>query len=137
MACVQSRRVSGLILAAGAASTLLSMVPTAMAQTWNGASATTNNFSDGTNWLGGIAPVNNGTANLIFGGVTRLSPVVNVAYDVNGITFNNTAGAFNIGGGFSLSVRGGGITNNDFTAQTFTCPVVVNAFRIGRPRLAG
>ncbi|MBU6411918.1 MAG: hypothetical protein KGS45_00450 [Planctomycetes bacterium] len=121
------RRIGGMMMSCGTAATLLAIAPQTHAQTWHGASVTTNNFNDGANWVGGVAPVNNGTANLIFGGTTRLSPVVNVAYDVNSVTFNNTAGAFNISPGTILAIRGGGITNNDLTTQTFSCPITVSA----------
>ena len=102
--------------------TIASLLLTAAlhAQTWDGGGFN-DNFNNATNWNPNVAPTNNGTANLIFAGTTRLTPLVNIPYDVNGVTFNNTAGAFNImtSGGSVLAVRGGGITNLDTDLQTF------------------
>src|SRR4051812_15100744 len=93
----------------------------ASAQTWNGGGAN-DNWQTGANWIGLVAPVNNGTAKLIFGGVTRLTPNVDVVYSINSITFNNTAGAFNIGGS-ALALGGGGVTNNDADMQTINSSI--------------
>lgn len=85
----------------------------ATAQTWDGGGAT-NNWTDGANWNPNNPPANNGTATPNFAGNVRLTPVVNVNYDINGITFDNQAGAFNIlSSGGILTTRGGGITNNN------------------------
>ena len=98
------------------------------AQTWDGGGANAN-FNTANNWNPNAVPANNGTANLIFGGAVQITPSVNVNFDVNGVTFNNTASAFNLGtpGGTSLTVRGGGITNNDANTQTFSLPVTIAA----------
>jgi fibronectin-binding autotransporter adhesin len=105
---------------------LFLLVDSASAQTWNGGSATTNNWTDGNNWIGLVAPANNGTANLIFGGATRLTPNVDVGYSINSITFNNTAGIFTIGGS-TLAMGPGGITNNDADTQTINSSININA----------
>src|SRR5436853_4119631 len=97
----------------------------ALAQTWNGL-GTNDNWQTGTNWIGNVAPVNNGTANVFFGGTTRLTPNVDVVYSINSITFNNTSGAFSIGGS-ALGIAAGGITNNDADMQTMTSSINVNA----------
>src|SRR3954467_4803878 len=97
----------------------------ASAQTWNGGGAN-DNWQTGANWIGLVAPVNNGPANLIFGGATRLSPNVDVVYSINSITFNNTSGAFSIGGS-ALALGAGGITNNDADMQTINSSINVNA----------
>ena len=110
-----------LMLAAG---TSLALGHGALAQTWNGLGAD-NNWANGANWVGGLPPVNNGTANLIFGGVTRLAPNVIPAYDINSITFNNTAGIFSIGGAVPLTIRAGGIVNNDTSNQTLNLQLVL------------
>lgn len=96
----------------------------ARAQTWDGG-GTDDNLSTANNWNPNAVPANNGTANLAFAGVTRLTPVVNVNFDVNSVAFNNTAGAFSIGqsGGSVLTVRGGGIVNNDVDIQTLATSV--------------
>lgn len=94
------------------------------AQTWDGGGVN-DLFNTANNWNPNAVPLNNGTASLTFGGAVRLTPSVNVNFDVSGVIFNNTAGAFNIGtsGGTTLTVRGGGITNNDADTQTFSTPV--------------
>ena len=84
-------------------------------QTWDGGSGTTSNWTDGLNWSANVAPVNNGTATPNFAGNTRLAPVLDVGVDMNGVTFDNAAGAFNIItlNGSILTLRGGGVTNNN------------------------
>lgn len=94
------------------------------AQTWDGGGAN-DNVTTANNWNPNAVPVNDGTADLIFGGVVRLTPIFDTDFKVDSITFDNTAGAFNIGasGGSSLLVGPGGITNNDASTQTFSAPV--------------
>ena len=53
------------------------------------------------------------------------TPVVNTSFDVNGVTFAPTAAQFTIGASnrSTLTVRGGGITNNSNSGQIFAVPV--------------
>ena len=83
---------------------------------WNGGGANAN-WSNGTNWIGGIAPTNNGTAAIVLAGSTRLAPNVDTAWSIGSLTFSNNAGAFVIGGN-TLTIGGGGITNNSANGQT-------------------
>ena len=80
------------------ASIALLAVITARAQTWDGGSGVNSNIGTAANWNPDAVPANNGTANLIFGGVVRLTPNFESVWSVNGVTFNNTAGAFTFGG---------------------------------------
>lgn len=93
---------------------VLSLSAVALGQIWDGGGAN-NNWTTGLNWSGDTAPVNNGTATVRFAGVNRLAPTVDVSYDVSGVIFDSTAGAFNIQsiGSAILSVRGNGVTNNN------------------------
>src|SRR5258706_8872152 len=104
---------------------LLVFAGRATAQTWNGLGAN-DNWQTIANWTSGVAPVNNGTANVIFGGTTRLSPNVDVVYNINSLTFNNTAGLFTIGGS-ALALGAGGVTNNDADMQTINSSINLNA----------
>ncbi len=74
-----------------------------------------NQWTNTLNWNPDTAPANNGTADLIFSGTTRLTPDMNTNWSVNSVTFNNTAGAFQLNSlvGATLTVGAGGITNND------------------------
>jgi len=102
-------------------------VPPASAQnrTWDGGSGSDNNWSSAANW--DAALVANDA--LIFAGATRLNPnndtTANTTY--NGITFNNTAGAFTLGGN-SITLNGS-VTNNDTDLQTINLNMIVNAQR--------
>src|ERR1041384_1305361 len=104
---------------------LLVAAPGALAQTWNGLGAN-DNWQTAANWIGGVAPANNGTANISFAGTTRLTPNVDVVYAINSLTFNNTSGAFTIGGS-ALALGAGGITNNDADMQTINSSININA----------
>jgi hypothetical protein len=64
----------------------------ALAQTWTGAGAD-NNWSTGANWSGGVAPVSGATTAVIFGNSARTSPVVDVPWTVNSITFGTSPGS--------------------------------------------
>ncbi len=101
-------------------------LPAAKAQTWDGGGAN-NNWTNGLNWAGDVAPVNNGTANIVMAGVVRLTPTVDLAQDIRTLTFNNTAGAFTISGQQLTISGGGGITNNDANTQTINSNIVVGA----------
>ncbi len=96
-----------------------------LAQTWTGGGAD-NNWGTSGNWNPAGFPVNNGTAILTFAGSIRLSPIVNVPYSINSLTFNAGAGAFSIGGS-QLSVAGPGITNNSASAETITAAIALTA----------
>jgi len=97
--------------------------------TWNGGSATGNNWSDAANWTGvSIFP---GDA-LTFDGTTRLTPFndtpANTIY--SNITFNGSAGAFTLTG--NPAVYTGTLANNSANPQTillglgFTNNVTIN-----------
>lgn len=94
-------------------------------QTWDGG-GTTDNWNDGVNWNTNVAPVNNGTATPNFAGVTRLNPLLNIGVDMHGITFDNSSGAFNIItiNGSILTLRGGGVTNNNPAITQAISPTV-------------
>jgi hypothetical protein len=105
---------------------------TAWGQTWNGASTTSNNWSaggTGGNWTGAAAPVNNGTANVFFGGTARLTPNQDAAWNINSLTFNTAPAAFTLGGS-TLTVEGGGITNSGSLAETINNSVVLGASQV-------
>jgi fibronectin-binding autotransporter adhesin len=101
------------------------------AQTWDGGGLN-NLWSNGLNWTGipdNTAPVNNGTANVFFGGNVRLTPDMDAKWTINSLTFNNTASPFVLGstGGFTLILEAGGIINNDNDLQTINTAVSVDA----------
>ena len=96
----------------------------AMAEVWDSGGADSN-FTSALNWDTNLVPVNNGTANLFFGSGAKLTPNVNIPFDVNGITFTVGSPAFSLGGS-TLTVRGG-ITNQSANLQSFTNPIIENA----------
>ena len=105
----------------GALATVLA--PSLHAQsTWTGLGGNAS-WTTGANW-GGTAP-SAGNA-LVFGGPTRLTNTNDyaAATSFNGITFDNTAGVFVLGGN---QIRlTGAITNNDADTQTINLPIDLN-----------
>lgn len=112
------------------AAALVLLTPLSLgAQTWDGGGAS-NNWTDANNWSTNVVPANNGTATPNFAGNLRLTPTLNVSVDLNGITFDNSAVAFNIvsAGSAVLTVRGGGVTNfNPAVTQTISVATSVAA----------
>ena len=108
-----NRRPLALLIAVGTTGLLPAI---AWSQTWDGGGAN-NNWTDVANWNPNAVPVNNGTANVTLAGSIRLSPLVNIGYDVNSLTIAAGAGSFNLGGSGPLTLRAGGIANLAVTAQ--------------------
>jgi len=83
--------------------------------TWNGGSLVNDNWSTVENWVGGLPPLNipatHGVARVLFDGTNRPAPVIDVNWDVVGVTFASTAGAFT-NSGSQLTIRDAGILNN-------------------------
>ncbi len=120
---IVTRSVIGLLLAAFAA------LPQAGAQTWDGG-AGNNNWGSANNWNPNAVPANNGSANLIFDGNTRLAPVMNGNWSINSLTFASTAGNFTIApsnAAFTLTSQSGGVTNNDAGTQTLNVNTALGA----------
>jgi autotransporter-associated beta strand protein len=92
-------------------------------RTWNGG-GTTSNINEAANW-GGTAPVNGDT--LFFAGSTRLAPTLTANLIATGITFNNGAGAFVLGGASTFTVLGTGITNSSATTETINTALMLGA----------
>jgi autotransporter-associated beta strand protein len=94
-------------------------------QTWSG-KGSDNLWSDAANWTNGLAPGYGDT--LFFDGPTDLTPLMNNSYSMAGVTFNSSAGAFNItaSGGNSLALVGG-VTNLSSHLQTLNMPITLNA----------
>src|SRR5689334_10545064 len=117
---LRAGRGLGIIVGAGLT---VGLARSASAQIWNGGGAD-DNFTTAANWTPTVPP-NNGTAFPLFDGTTRLSPKVNVNFDLIGINFNSAAGAFNIGqlNNSVLTVRGGGIIDASTNVETFSVPV--------------
>jgi T5SS/PEP-CTERM-associated repeat protein/autotransporter-associated beta strand protein len=101
-------------------------------ETWDGG-GTDNEWSTAANWNGlrgdVSAPPNDGTADIIMAGTIKLSNILDVDWDVNSLTFNNTAGAFSVNGysGVTLGMGAGGVSNNDSQLQTLLLPIGLNA----------
>lgn len=79
------------------------------------------------NWAGANekAPVNGDS--LVFTGTTRLTNTNNITgLTIIDLTFNNTAGAFILGGN-QITFTAGGITNNDTDLQTINMALGLNA----------
>lgn len=88
----------------------------AAAQTWNGAGAN-NNFSNASNWTGGVAPVNDGTADVTLSGTTRTAPTLDTGYSVDSLTINSSS-SFTLGGSSTLTLgsalTSGGSASNQY-----------------------
>src|SRR4051812_27584122 len=95
---------------------VLAFVGPIQAQTWDGGGAN-QNWSTAQNWSSDLAPLNNGTASLIFAGSVFLSPNVDTAWSINSLGFSSGASSFTIGGN-PLSIGNGGLVNFSTAAQT-------------------
>ena len=96
-------------------------------ETWDGGSATDNNWSDTANWVGGVSPL--GGNAVIFHGTTRLAPVMDQSFSLGSVTFDSTAGSFDVTNapGAVLTLTGSGVINNSANAQALNTPVVLNS----------
>lgn len=93
------------------------------AQTWDGGGIN-NDWSTADNWALNAAPANDGTASLIFAGVIRLSPSVDTAWSVLGLSFGPSAGAFTLGGS-AITIGTGGIVSSSAAVQTVNTALVL------------
>jgi hypothetical protein len=96
-----------------------------VSRTWDGGGAN-NDWSTNNNWVFDVQPLNNATADLIFAGNVRLTPSVDTAWNINSITFDNTAGVFTITGPQTITVGAGGIINNDTDLETITSAIILS-----------
>ena len=124
MAGIWALRVNALadsVPLAGSAETSFTVLSTD--RTWDGGSASGNNWSDAANWVGNVAPAM-GANNLIFAGTTRLTPDMDGDYGASGLTFDGTAGGFVLGssGGHVLTLAGD-INDNSSSAQTINLSI--------------
>jgi len=106
---------------------VLTSLPTRAAFTWDGGGANAN-WSTANNWNPNGAPTAGTITDYIFGGTTRTTNTADGAtlWEVNSITFNNTAGAFVISG-TGLKLQSAGITNNDAQLQTINNTIALQA----------
>jgi adhesin HecA-like repeat protein len=102
----------------------LSVVPDP--SVWDGG-GTNNGWSADNNWNPNGAPANDGTAYIVFGGTARLTPSVDVTWNVASIAFDNTAGPFTIDGPDRLTISAGGVTNNGANTQTIAAAITLSA----------
>lgn len=104
------------------------------AQTWDGGGVAggSTNWNNATNWSPDGVPANNGTANIIMAGTIDVANTVDLNFDIGSLTFNNAAGAFVISGsgGSALTIRDGGVVNNDADTQTLNLPIVLGGNQV-------
>ena len=107
----------------GAANVSLSIVPAA--GVWTGGGGGNQNWSNGANWLGGVAPAFSGDS-LTFAGSVGVTPNMDNNYSIPSLTFSNNAGSFNIGSANSSTLTlsdGGSIINNSANTQTLNVTI--------------
>jgi hypothetical protein len=96
---------------------------------WYGGGAN-DNWGTTANWNPDGVPVNDGTAVIHMAGLTRLTPSINVPWDVAALLFDSSSGAFTISGS-TLTVRDttstDGIRNLSTALQTVNAPVRLGA----------
>lgn len=117
---------AGTIVAAAALALLLCR-PALAGETWDG-NGGDNNWSTGNNWNPNGDPPNDGSANIVMAGTNRLTPRVDVDWDISSLVFSNTAGGFSISGdpGVSLGIGAVGISNQDTQLQILLLPINLN-----------
>jgi autotransporter-associated beta strand protein len=98
----------------------LLLTTTAGSEVWAGAGGD-NQWSTGPNWAAGLPPVAGDTAT--FAGSTRTTPVMESAYSLGALLFNNTAASFNISSTGNTLTMTGGITNNSPSTQVLNMQV--------------
>jgi autotransporter-associated beta strand protein len=123
--------MSGLVLTAAASAIpwMLSRSSDAAVDVWTGA---TNTMGTATNWAANTTPVTNDSFYFNAagaGGLDLNNNLTSSSFNVSGITFNTTAGAYVIGDGTATDtnagntfVLSGGITNNSAVTQTLSTP---------------
>ena len=93
-------------------------------QAWNGSGAD-DNISTNPNWVSGDAPGLIGDS-VTFAGNTRLTPNFDANYSFTGITFDSTAGSFNLGtlnSSVLTLTAGAAIANASTNDQTISLPI--------------
>ena len=98
---------------------------------WNGGGAD-NNWTNGLNWVGGVAPANPSTNFVTLAGATRLTPAVNAGWTVLGLSIATNAGAFTQSGS-NLTITGnapGGVGPNIFVHSGPTNVVINNTINL-------
>jgi fibronectin-binding autotransporter adhesin len=117
-----------ILLAAGIAALLAAAPAFAATSTWTG-NAGNNSWNNSGNWSPVVQPANNGTADIIFGATPRPTPDLTLPWNVNSLTFNNTAPSYFLSStlGNTLTIGAGGITNFDTDFQTITHAITLGA----------
>ncbi len=90
--------------------------------TWSGLGGN-DHWGTSANWVEGL-PAIDGTADIVLAGTVRLTPNVDIPWSINKLTFNNTAGAFVVGGS-PLTLGAGGILQSDGDTQTINNAIAV------------
>src|SRR3954465_6719150 len=102
---------------------LFAAVPAGAATwTWNGSQGN-DHWTNTGNWTPFSAVANNGTADVVFAGSTRLTPDMNGNWNVHSLTFDASAYNFTLGSSTAstLTVGAGGIAmNSDGVDQEIT-----------------
>jgi autotransporter-associated beta strand protein len=97
---------------------------------WDGGGGD-NSWSTALNWSGDVAPVNDGTATVMFAGTTRLTPSVDVPWNISGLAFNTGSSSFSISGS-TITVGNGGIVQSSTAAQTVSNSFILAAAQTWR-----
>ena len=98
---------------------------------WNGAASA--NWSATTPWSTGVAPANDGTADISFRDLAAsLTSTVNTNWSVNSLTFSNAgsgtaAYALAASAGTSLTIGAGGITQSVATGESISASLIASA----------
>ncbi len=99
--------------------------PAQATDVWSGNSGTSSNWSDGTNWVGGVAPANG--EDIVFMGSNRTTNNNDLVQNQNSLTFNANSAAFTMQGN-TLFLLGGGMTNNSSKLQTLDFTINVGGW---------
>jgi hypothetical protein len=107
-------------------------IPSVSAQEWNGGGVS-DAVSDLDNWNPAEVPVNDGSANLIFGGTTRTFPNFDSPWNLNSLGFATGAGSFALGGS-QLTIGGttGGLFDAKLTLDSSQSQSIGNSILLGR-----
>ncbi len=111
---------------------LLSGGASAALYTWDGGGNNNSNWGGATqaerNWNPNAAITATGSDQFVFGSTSNLSNTNNISdFTLTSLTFNNTAGAFILGGAFKLFFNAGaGIINEDIELQTINMALGLN-----------